>query len=126
LVVALPAVILLKPTVPPLPEIAHDPLLVQGRELYFNRCASCHGEGGLGDGPSARVLPGGRAGNLTDAEWRYGHAPSSVLGVIRKGTPDGKMPGWESIYSPSEQRAVAAYVYFLARRPVPPELRASE
>ena len=36
---------------PPPPEVAADPLLVRGREIYLDRCASCHGPSGRGDGP---------------------------------------------------------------------------
>lgn len=32
------------------------PLLEWGKDLYMLRCASCHGEGGRGDGPAAVAL----------------------------------------------------------------------
>src|SRR4051794_4021854 len=41
---------------PPPAAIAHDPVLVLGREVFQERCVSCHGPEGRGDGPVARGL----------------------------------------------------------------------
>lgn len=124
LVLGIGAVLLFKPTAGPPPvEIADDSLLVEGRTLFLNRCSSCHGESGKGDGPSARLLKTGKAGNFTDGEWKYGDKPEQVLTIIAKGTPDGQMPGWDGVYSKADQRAVAAFVYHLGKRAVPESLR---
>lgn len=37
----------------------------EGKKLFMVECASCHGEGGLGDGPVGKALKP-PAGNLTD------------------------------------------------------------
>ncbi len=43
--------------------------LARGRELYTSRCATCHGEGGAGDGPGGAAFnPPPR--NLADASWQ--------------------------------------------------------
>ena len=69
-------VLLLPPIAPLPPEVAKDPLLVRGREIYFKNCATCHGERGRGDGPNAKNLKGRGPGNLTDpASWRRGDRP---------------------------------------------------
>jgi cytochrome c oxidase cbb3-type subunit 3 len=116
--------ILFKPRLSPPPaEIAADPLLVEGRAVYLIRCASCHGETGKGDGPSARLLREGRAGDFTASSWKHGDRPEQVLAVIRQGTPNGQMSAWGRVLSPQEIRAVAAFVYHLAHRPVPESLR---
>src|SRR5690606_17268199 len=63
---------LLRPDAGPPPvDISGDPLLVEGRALFLERCASCHGDSGIGDGPVARIndVP---PGNLADGEWKYG------------------------------------------------------
>jgi cytochrome c oxidase cbb3-type subunit 3 len=111
-----------KPPQPP-PEVASDPLLTQGRTIYLNRCATCHGNEGRGDGPIAGNLLGPPVGNLTDDRWKHGDRPDQVMAVIGRGVPNTRMEGWGRVLDPPELNAVAAYVYYLARRPVPEELR---
>jgi cytochrome c oxidase cbb3-type subunit 3 len=108
---------------PPPAEIAGDALLVEGRELYLSRCVSCHGASGRGDGPIARGLAGPPPGDLTDATWKHGDQPDQVLGVVTKGIPETAMPGWAGVFTPEQIRALTAYTYRLARRPVPGLLR---
>jgi cytochrome c oxidase cbb3-type subunit 3 len=115
--------ILSKPIGPPPPEIAQDALLTRGREIYLARCVACHGNDGRGDGPLAANLIGPPVGNLTDKEWKHGDRPEQVLAVIDKGVPNTRMDGWGRVLDPPEIKAVAAYVYFLAKRAVPEELR---
>lgn len=113
---------MLKPKASPPPSaIANDPLLAAGRALYLERCASCHGENGVGDGPVAAIsdVP---PGNLADGEWKYGDRPQDVLRVISEGV-QGAMPGWDKTFREPERAAVAAYVYHLAGRDVPEALR---
>ncbi len=62
-------------------------------------------------------------GNLTDNEWKHGDRPDQVLGVIAKGVPETRMAGWSTVLDPPEVKSVAAYVYYLAKHPVPEELR---
>jgi cytochrome c oxidase cbb3-type subunit III len=112
-----------KPIGPPPPEIAQDALLTRGREIYLARCVACHGNDGRGDGPLAANLIGPPVGNLTDNEWKHGDRPDQVLVVIDKGVPNTRMDGWGRVLDPPELNAVAAYVYFLAKRAVPEELR---
>jgi len=112
-----------KPVEPPPPEVAKDALLTRGRAIYLGRCATCHGNDGRGDGPIARDLLGPPVGNLTDNEWKHGDRPDQVLGVIARGVPDTRMTGWGNVLDPPELKAVAAYVYYVAKRPVPEELR---
>jgi cytochrome c oxidase cbb3-type subunit 3 len=122
---------------PPPAEIAADPLLTLGRELYFQRCNSCHGETGRGDGPlgkalasapppgtdPARVIP---PGDLTDDQWKHGDRPDQVLAVITSGVPGTNMAAWKAAFNADELKALAAYTYHLAGRDVPDELRNAE
>ena len=108
---------------PPPAEIAEDRVLVRGREVYLDRCASCHGQTGKGDGPTAKNLVGPPVGNLTDAEWKHGDKPGDVLDVILNGVRDTQMPGWGRYLSPADAKAVAAYVYHLGGRTVPVPFR---
>jgi cytochrome c oxidase cbb3-type subunit III len=112
-----------KPAEPPPPEVARDALLTQGRAIYLARCVACHGNDGRGDGPIAANLIGPPVGNLTDDEWKHGARPEQVLAVIGQGVPNSRMDGWSRVLDPPELNAVAAYVYFLAKQPVPEDLR---
>ncbi len=112
-----------EPPPPPPPEVAKDPLLSQGRTIFLARCAVCHGNEGRGDGPIAGNLLGPPVGNLTDDQWKHGDRPDQVVAVIGRGVPETRMEGWSRVLDPPELKAVAAYVYYLAKRPVPEELR---
>ncbi len=116
--------LLSKPAAPPPAEVAKDPLLVRGRELFLGRCVSCHGTSGRGDGPIAKGLSGPPPGDLTDAEWKHGDQPDQVLLVVAQGVKETSMSGWRGTFGPEDLRAVSAYVYYLAGRKVPDALRA--
>ncbi|MBJ3763330.1 cytochrome-c oxidase, cbb3-type subunit III [Maribius pontilimi] len=77
----------------------------QGAQLYADNCASCHGDGGMGD----REIG---APNLTDAIWLYGGSPEAVEHTIRQ-SRFGVMPAWGGRLDEAEVRAVAAYVHGL-------------
>lgn len=111
------------PLGPPPREIADDPLLVQGRAIYLTRCTSCHGETGRGDGPTAKSLLGPPVGNLTRSPWKHGDRPEQVREVVAQGVKGTAMSAWGSVLDDPEVRAVVAYVYHLAGRTVPQELR---
>jgi cytochrome c oxidase cbb3-type subunit 3 len=116
-----------RPSAGPAPEeIADDPLLVEGRELYLRRCVSCHGESGRGNGPIAASLDGPPPGDLTDGRWKHGDQPEQVLEVLREGIQGTGMSGWKFTFNDDQMRAVAAYTYYLAGQPVPEEIRNSE
>ena len=108
---------------PPPAEIASDALLKDGREVYLSRCVSCHGESGRGDGPIAKGLAGPPVGDLTGRKWKHGDSPAEALAIVRNGVPNSAMPGWGKIFDGREVKAVTAYVYYLAKREVPAELR---
>jgi mono/diheme cytochrome c family protein len=115
--------LLSQPPPPPPPEVAGDALLARGRTIFLGRCATCHGNEGRGDGPIAGNLIGPPVGNLTDDHWKHGDRPDQVVGVIAKGVPDTRMDGWSRVLDPPDLNAVAAYVYYLAKRPIPDGLR---
>jgi cytochrome c oxidase cbb3-type subunit 3 len=101
----------------------NDPLLLEGRTVYLARCATCHGQEGRGDGPIARDLLGPPVGNISDGKWKHGEKPEDVLNVISKGVEGTRMAPWGTALEDSQLRAVTAYVYYLARQPVPAEVR---
>ena len=92
----------------------------KGGELYAKLCAACHGDGGMGDGPSAA--------SLDPAPAPVAHT-SSMLGdaYLYWRTADGgaafksTMPAWKSSLSESEIWAVIGYMRALGSGQVMPE-----
>ncbi|MCP5139220.1 MAG: cytochrome-c oxidase, cbb3-type subunit III [Chromatiales bacterium] len=67
----------------PLPELEADPdALRLGRNIFLNRCSTCHGS----DGRGAKGFP-----NLTDSAWLWGNAPDTIIETITNGRT-GMMP----------------------------------
>jgi len=71
-----------------------------GEELYVRFCASCHGEGAMGDGPVSRslnvVVP-----DLTRITSRYGEFPAALIrdvidgrGIDKRAHGTREMPVW--------------------------------
>ncbi len=110
----------------PPPGVVGDPFLMEGRGLFLSRCAVCHGASGGGDGPLSYGFAGATAGDLTAAKLKHGDRAEDVLRVIRVGVPGTRMASWGALLEDSQMRAVAAYCFALARRPVPEELRSGE
>ncbi len=107
---------------PPPAEIAGDSLLVAGREAYLGRCVTCHGPNGRGDGPLSATMAPPKPRDFS-GPWKHGETPADVLRVIADGVPGTSMTGWKAWLPEEDRRAVAAYVYYLAGKPVPDALR---
>ena len=100
---------------------ADDPGLTQGKQLYMQYCASCHGPGGKGDGPKAASLKPG-PGDLTQiAKGNNGRFPfyetmlviegraptaqnqdTSLPGVAGEAHGTSAMPVWGEVFSREE------------------------
>ena len=106
------------------PAVASDPLLLRGREIYIEKCLSCHGPSGQGDGPIAKGLTGPPPRNMVKEPWKYGERPEQVLAILADGAKDAQMPGWSGTYGPDDLKAIAAYTYQITGKPVPEALRA--
>lgn len=76
-----------------------------GRTIYAERCLSCHGEGGKGDGAVGAMLrpPPGDLGSALP-----GLSESDLLRVVRQGR--GVMPAFASVLDDQELRQVLLYV----------------
>ena len=100
--------------------------LVRGEDLYRNQmqCLKCHGEGGLGDGPSAPDLVDYKertiaAANLTRGEvtFKAGSRPEDIFRVLTIGMSGTPMPSYASM--PEEDRwNVAHFVTTKLYRPI--------
>jgi len=70
-----------KPKRPPAQEVTLAPLPKDAKTYFAERCVTCHGAGGEGDGPSGRNLqPWPR--NLTNAEWQAKTTDEQIRKVI--------------------------------------------
>ncbi len=80
----------------------------QGKQIYFNRCAGCHG-----------ALRKGATGPNIEPKHTAELGAASIESTLMKGLPGG-MPAWgkEGLLSPQEIKLMAAYV--LQPAPVPP------
>lgn len=84
----------------------HSPDALQlGRRTYVERCVSCHGLQGRGDGPTARLLSGG-VSDLAPAIRQK--ADGMLREAIAQGA--GPMPAFAPALSDAEQQALVVYL----------------
>lgn len=75
-----------------------------GKDIFANNCASCHGAGGVGaTGPA-----------LNKANLSIGaKTPASVLALIKEGKIAKGMPAWQNVLSDDDLSVVSDYVVSL-------------
>ena len=85
-----------------------------GRAIYLENCAQCHGEGGKGDGPSrATMNPKTPApANFTDAEFMAGLSPFKAFNAVSFGVENTAMASFAAL-SEEQRWQVAFYVLSL-------------
>ena len=66
-----------------------------GSDLYMLNCSTCHGETGLGDGPTADSLE--KPPSDLHAEHVQGVSDGGLFYIISHGKPDTGMPAWEDV-----------------------------
>ncbi|MGH7531199.1 MAG: c-type cytochrome, partial [Gemmatimonadales bacterium] len=96
------------------PAVAQD--TAQGRAVYEQWCAGCHGESGAGDGEAARyMLP--RPRDFRGAIYQIrttasGGLPTDddIMRAINEGLPGTAMPGWRDRLSERDRRDLVAYL----------------
>jgi DMSO reductase family type II enzyme heme b subunit len=83
-----------------------------GKQIYQFRCAVCHGEEGLGDGPAAEFLYP-RPRDFSTATFKYKSSPGTVpvldedlFNTIKFGLNATGMPGWKSLLSDAQIRSL--------------------
>jgi mono/diheme cytochrome c family protein len=82
----------------------------QGKALFASNCASCHGERGSGDGPTAGALvPSPTNFGLKEPTQRR------ALEVLEQGIPGTAMPPWKTQLDEDQRQALAEFVRSLYR-----------
>ena len=97
-------------------------LLNQGKKLYEQNCALCHGTNGDGKGPAGVALkPPPRTFNLPLNQWTYSKGDlNKVFDVITKGVPNTAMVKWNQL-SEQERWALVYTVVEFAGSKAPPK-----
>ena len=102
--------------------------LANGRELYAQNCAACHGENGGGDGVFADDLAAAGEASMqsmsgdmdmamqtpadfSDARRILGASPALLEGKILRGGMGTGMPMWGSIFTQDQIQDLVAYIY---------------
>jgi mono/diheme cytochrome c family protein len=91
----------------------HDePLtLAQGEELFTLYCASCHGDGGYGDGAAGGAL-GQKPANFHDTLFKA-QSDGSVFWKISTGR--GNMPPFKDVFTDEQRWQLVAYIRHLGK-----------
>ena len=91
-----------------------DPL--EGKPIYDEKCATCHGDAGLGDGPQARDLPGGMPA-IGEPEVSNTASPENWFKIISWGKQNSLMPEFSENLEDGQRWDVLVYVYTLSTSP---------
>jgi len=102
--------------------------LANGKQLYAQNCAACHGENGAGDGVFADDLQAAGEASMqtmngsmdmsmqtpvdfTDSKRMLGASPALLQGKILRGGMGTGMPMWGSIFTKEQIWGLIAYLY---------------
>ncbi|CAN5174373.1 hypothetical protein BH09GEM1_BH09GEM1_38340 [soil metagenome] len=91
-------------------ELPSQPLdLAQGKAIFTQSCASCHGVSGLGDGPAgARLTPQPPA--IGTSAHMKGVSPALMYRVISVGISGTPMAGFSSVLTSAQRWNVVTYI----------------
>ncbi|MFT5049769.1 MAG: mono/diheme cytochrome c family protein [Chlamydiales bacterium] len=78
-----------------------------GKTLFLEHCASCHGESGDGQGVTQLDRP---ARSFMDGGFSFGNTPEALFRTLSTGIPGTPMPGFDSAIDEPGRRALALYV----------------
>jgi mono/diheme cytochrome c family protein len=94
---------------------AETGLLQEGKRVYREYCAGCHGERGDGQGPAARFLDP-KPRDFTQGVFKFASVPSGelprdedLMRTLVRGLPGSSMPSWQ-LLPEGERRAVIAWI----------------
>jgi YHS domain-containing protein/cytochrome c5 len=95
----------------PNPVAATEASIARGKELYVEKCAICHGQGGGGDGALAASLEP-KPADLTGTVTRM-HPDGDLFYKISKGK--GVMPAWEPTLSGEDRWNLVNFIRSLSK-----------
>jgi mono/diheme cytochrome c family protein len=89
--------------------VSSEETVARGRELFRANCTSCHGEAGMGDGPSAATLIPKPRNFLSLAGWKNGSKVSQIYRTLQEGIPRSGMASYGYL-PPMDRFALAHYI----------------
>jgi cytochrome c oxidase cbb3-type subunit 2 len=115
------------------PPARSDAALAQGKALYAKMsCASCHGESGQGDGPSAYSLVDDSGLRIAARDFskpsgfKAGYATKEIVRGFLTGFDGTPMPSFNGLMTREDAWKLAYYVETLVKPPVVPLTRVSQ
>ena len=86
-------------------EKAQDPKIIKRGEMQFKiRCYTCHGFSGQGSATAPA---------LNDSEYLHGNSYEDILKIVRFGSSNSRMMGWEKKLQPEDIIALTVHVHNL-------------
>jgi cytochrome c oxidase cbb3-type subunit III len=96
------------------PVAASPESVAAGKQIYTQKCATCHGTNGEG-GPGNDLIPA--APNLVDEKWENGSTDGEIFDVIKNGVlPDLNMVPWSDTLKDPDIWNVVNYVRSIAKK----------
>ncbi len=92
--------------------LAEKPSALRGRQLYAENCAACHGDTGLGDGPTLRGLEV-TAPSFTEESYLRENSPAALFEIVTNGRMDRFMPPWKDRLSSDQIWDAVFYTWWL-------------
>ena len=97
------------------PHVVDEKLIAAGTDVYKDKCARCHGPGGLGDGPDAD--PEVQADmDLTNPKRAERNSDGVVFYKVWNGRRRPKMPAFSKELTEDQTWAVVAYAQTLRKK----------
>jgi mono/diheme cytochrome c family protein len=88
-----------------------------GKASYDQRCASCHGITGAGDGPVAAAMPPGTIRNLATGPFKFATDEAKLRELLQKGGAAlGLNPLMPPVAGASDEEMTALVKYVLSLR----------
>ena len=96
------------------PTAATPESVAAGKQIYTQKCASCHGTNGEG-GPGNDLIPA--APSLVDEKWDHGSTDGEIFDVIKNGVlPELNMVPWSDTLKDPDIWNVVNYVRSIAKK----------
>lgn len=93
------------------PEPSSSAAVARGRIVFRERCVTCHGDRGRGDGPGGAALDPKPADLVLHVPQ---HSDGELFYMISRGMPNSAMPAWVSQLSERERWDTVHYLRDLA------------